>query len=275
MENLIKCAGRLVNTRRICSIIAMSGYQQIPPVVQAGGLTELKGEYYWAAILISIVVISTLSLIIWLLINKRRIEDQLRQTNAQLESKVKARTLELEALNQELRQLSVSDGLTGIANRRHFDNYLQSEWAKAVRYGKTLALIMVDIDFFKAYNDTYGHQTGDECVIKIAAVLQNGVKRASDLTARYGGEEFAIILPETNASGALLLAEQLRLAVEQQEMEHYSSVYGIVTISLGVAACTPKPGSSPAVVISRADQALYDAKRQGRNQVRLWVAGDG
>lgn len=275
MGNLIKCAGRLVNTRRICSIIAMSGYQQIPSVVQAGGLTELKGEYYWAAILISIVVISTLSLIIWLLINKRRIEDQLRQTNAQLESKVKARTLELEALNQELRQLSVSDGLTGIANRRHFDNYLQSEWAKAVRYGKTLALIMVDIDFFKAYNDTYGHQTGDECVIKIAAVLQNGVKRASDLTARYGGEEFAIILPETNASGALLLAEQLRLAVEQQEMEHHSSVYGIVTISLGVAACTPKPGSSPAVVISRADQALYDAKRQGRNQVRLWVAGDG
>lgn len=275
MENLIKCAGRLVNMRRICSIIAMSGYQQIPSVVQARGLTELQSENYWAAILISIVVISTLSLIIWLLLNKRRIEDQLRQTNAQLESKVKARTLELEALNQELRQLSVSDGLTGIANRRHFDNYLQSEWAKAARYGKTLALIMVDIDFFKAYNDTYGHQSGDECVIKIAAVLQNGVKRASDLTARYGGEEYAIILPETNASGALLLAEQLRLAVEQQKMEHHSSVYGIVTISLGVAAFMPKPGSSPAVLVSRADQALYEAKRQGRNQVRLWVAGAG
>nr|WP_092070355.1 diguanylate cyclase [Dendrosporobacter quercicolus]NSL48216.1 diguanylate cyclase [Dendrosporobacter quercicolus DSM 1736]SDM09403.1 diguanylate cyclase (GGDEF) domain-containing protein [Dendrosporobacter quercicolus] len=276
MENLIKCAERLVDTRRICSYIAMFGHQLLSPVDQTQPFVEFQiglAQYYWTVAIISLAAVGAFGLIIWLLISKRRIEEQLRQTKVQLENKVSARTLELEALNRELQQLSVSDALTGIANRRSFDNYLQLEWAKAVRSGKTLAMIMVDIDFFKAYNDTYGHQSGDACVTKVAAILQSGVRRASDLAARYGGEEFAIILPETNTAGAMLLAENLRLSVEQLALEHHRSVYKIVTISLGVAAVAPQLGQPPSMLISRADQALYEAKRQGRNQVKLWVAG--
>ena len=177
---------------------------------------------------------------------------------------------QLAAANDELQRLSNQDGLTGIANRRLFDDFFIAEWQRAVRSEQPLSVIMADVDQFKLYNDTYGHQAGDECLRKVASVLRGGIQRATDLVARYGGEEFAVILPDTDADGAAAVAERLRAAVEGLGIPHAASSVGpVVTISLGVATVRPYADGMPLAVVAQADLALYRAKQQGRNRVAM------
>jgi diguanylate cyclase (GGDEF)-like protein len=168
-----------------------------------------------------------------------------------------------------LRSQTFSDGLTGIANRRHFDVAMEKEHRRAKRGGLPLSLLMIDIDNFKAFNDHYGHQKGDQCLIQVAAALAALLKRPADLMARYGGEEFAIILPETDVDQASLMAEALRLRASELAIPHErsSSETRIVTVSIGIAT---QPAGQPveiAALIGAADRALYQAKRSGRNRI--------
>jgi diguanylate cyclase (GGDEF)-like protein len=177
-------------------------------------------------------------------------------------------TQQLQEANRALQQLSTLDGLTGIANRRAFDSFLADEWKQAVRDRHDLALILIDIDHFKAFNDGYGHQEGDECLRSVARVLHDGVKRSTDLVARYGGEEFAVVLPHTERGAAVRIAEQLRAAVEGLGMPNTHAPSGRVTISAGVGHVWPRRQDEPARLVRAADEALYQAKAEGRNRVR-------
>lgn len=180
----------------------------------------------------------------------------------------KARERELVELAERLRQLSNVDGLTEVANRRHFDQELTRSWRRAQRSGESVSLVMIDIDHFKGYNDEYGHVAGDDCLRRVAEVLRTTVKRPFDLVARYGGEEFAVLLPGTGSTGGEMVAEQMRAAVESLEIPHCrSSVGNWVTISCGVAAAAAAPEVEPASLIAMADRRLYEAKRAGRNRV--------
>jgi diguanylate cyclase (GGDEF)-like protein/PAS domain S-box-containing protein len=176
---------------------------------------------------------------------------------------------ELMQANAELERISHSDGLTGVANRRHFDIFLDGEWRSAARADQSLSLIMIDIDYFKAYNDHYGHQGGDDCLKSVAGALGAALGRPRDLLARYGGEEFAVVLPDTSPEGALHVAENLHGAVERLHLPHVKSdASKYITVSLGVATMMPDAQASiPAVLIAAADKALYQAKMQGRNRI--------
>ncbi|MBD2537334.1 diguanylate cyclase [Coleofasciculus sp. FACHB-SPT36] len=174
---------------------------------------------------------------------------------------------QLEEANQELQRLAVLDGLTQVANRRCFDQYLNSEWQRLVREQAPLSLILGDIDFFKLYNDTYGHQAGDECLKAVASAIRRAVKRSTDLVARYGGEEFAIILPYTVVEGAIRVAEQIRAEVKALAIAHVNSQASQqISLSLGIASVVPTLESSPAMLISAADTTLYQAKAAGRDR---------
>jgi diguanylate cyclase (GGDEF)-like protein len=167
-----------------------------------------------------------------------------------------------------LKLIAFIDGLTGVANRRHFDNTLDLEWRRAMRSAKLLSLIMIDIDFFKNYNDLYGHLAGDSCLQKIAHTLKDSLRRAGNFVARYGGEEFMVILPDTHAEEAYLFAESLREKIENLNIEHKDSkVSKNVTVSLGVSTAVPKKDSEYDELISLVDKALYQAKQGGRNRV--------
>ena len=169
---------------------------------------------------------------------------------------------------RRLELLSSLDGLTGISNRRHFDDFLSREWRRAAREGTPLSLILIDIDFFKKYNDGYGHQAGDSCLKKVAKKLSEIANRPGDLAARYGGEEFVIVLGSTGVKTAADFAEKIRVDVEEMKMPHeYREGDNIVTISLGVASFFSDKTSSPAALIGAADKALYKAKEKGRNKV--------
>ncbi|AKU21954.1 diguanylate cyclase [Massilia sp. NR 4-1] len=168
--------------------------------------------------------------------------------------------------NIELQKLAALDALTGIANRRRFDEVLHVEWQRAQRDRQPLALLLCDVDFFKCYNDSFGHPAGDLCLKKTAAVLTAHLKRAADLAARYGGEEFAIILPDTDAAGALTVAQACIVHLQGLGMANPGAQpLGVVTMSVGVATMVPAPEYSPADLIAQADRALYAAKRSGRN----------
>lgn len=203
------------------------------------------------------------------LAEQERLRDQITAANILLEDKVKARTAELEEANSKLADLSITDSLTGLANRRRFDEVISSEWQRAMRLKIPLAIAMLDVDEFKAYNDSFGHQAGDECLRRIAAVLRDCVQRSGDLIARYGGEEFILVLPGINRSEAGLLADSIRRAVEAEKLEHTSSsIAGVITVSIGVAAEIPHyEVSTINELLGKADNALYAAKRKGRNLV--------
>jgi diguanylate cyclase (GGDEF)-like protein len=174
-----------------------------------------------------------------------------------------------------LRSMSFVDGLTGVANRRQFDEALQREWRACLRTGTSLALIMIDIDYFKQFNDTYGHPAGDACLRAIAGILNGEISRSHDLIARYGGEEFVCLLPDINLAGARIKVEQLRQAVQSLNIPHAaSSTAPMVTISLGLALFIPTSELTPEQLVAAADAELYTAKRAGRNRVCCAACGE-
>ena len=189
--------------------------------------------------------------------------------NLELEALVEQRTRALEAANKKLEDLSNTDGLTGIANRRSFDRALAHEWDRARRSGSPLALIMLDVDLFKPYNDHYGHVSGDACLQALAGVLAASGRRAGEMVARYGGEEFVILLPESEEKNALEVAQRVQQAIWALALPHEKSAPGIVTASFGVASMMPSGQYSPDDLVRSADSALYQAKQGGRNLVQV------
>jgi diguanylate cyclase (GGDEF)-like protein len=187
----------------------------------------------------------------------------------QLEERVDERTRDLAAANDQLAALSMTDPLTGIANRRRFDAVFSAELQRAIRTSTPLTLLMIDVDFFKRYNDQYGHQAGDDCLRRVGALLQSHARRATDLAARYGGEEFTLVAADTDPATASALAETLRAAIESLRMPHVASPLGVLTASIGVVSLVPNQSTTTALVLGLADQAMYRAKDQGRNQAVL------
>lgn len=198
--------------------------------------------------------------------------DELRRTVAELrqaQDEVVRQNQLLEEANARLASLSLSDELTGIANRRGLQQALEQEWRRARRHGDTLAFVLLDLDHFKRLNDTRGHSAGDACLRRIGRFLQDGLRRRGDLVARYGGEEFALVLPATSAEGAVAVCEQLRRGISDLALAHPEAPGGHVTASFGVAVASPGPDDDVAMLVAAADRALYRAKADGRNCVRL------
>ena len=192
--------------------------------------------------------------------DRKRVEADLRYTESILRR-----------ANLELEKLVNVDGLTQVANRRCFDNRLEDEWSRLCRDSQPLSLLLFDIDYFKLYNDCYGHQAGDDCLKLVAQAAQAVLYRPADLVARYGGEEFAVILPNTDRIGALVVAEQIRAEITKLDIVHQNSHIGdTVTISIGVASALPDPYQNPNLLIKWADLALYRAKQQGRDRVEFF-----
>jgi len=176
---------------------------------------------------------------------------------------------QLEAHNVALREESSMDALTGIPNRRSFDAAFEQEWKHATRSGKPLALLLADVDHFKKYNDTYGHQRGDECLKAVAGAMRTAARREVDVVARYGGEEFALLLPDTPPVSALLVAGRVLEGLRGLRLAHEGSPGGHVTMSIGVCSTVPHADIAAAALVKTADRALYDAKSKGRNQAVL------
>ena len=187
-------------------------------------------------------------------------------------SRQKHAELALEVVMTDLAEQAATDPLTGVANRRTFEKSMTMEWRRAMRVGDPLSLLLIDIDDFKAFNDFYGHQAGDNCLRFVASTIAETIRRAHDLVARYGGEEFVVMLPATGLDGAQRTAEMIRAAIAAQAVPHGASTCGKVAISVGVAMSIPMSGGDPVALIEAADSALYAAKRQGRN--RVVIAGD-
>lgn len=189
----------------------------------------------------------------------RRMQKELQEVNN-----------ELEKANFELERLANLDGLTQIPNRRHFDSVLGNEWKRMTREKDPVSLIMCDIDYFKRYNDTYGHIAGDECLKKVAQSVCCMLKRPADLVARYGGEEFAVLLPKTTPDGALAVANEILSGIRDLKIEHISSdISPFVTMSVGVGGMVPETDIRPEALVERTDKALYRAKANGRNRIEM------
>jgi diguanylate cyclase (GGDEF)-like protein len=193
----------------------------------------------------------------------------LRDLQADLMRVVRERTEALEEANRKLAQMSYVDAVTEVSNRRSFEEELTMEWRRSARTKSKLSLLMADIDGFKAFNDALGHQAGDEALKKVAAVIDLSVMRAGDIVARYGGEEFAVLLPDTDLRGATALAERIRVAIEERNIWHPATPRGRLTVSIGVATMTGGEDGEPSSLVRAADGALYQAKRDGRNLVRV------
>ncbi len=216
------------------------------------------GNYMWVEASLKLVHDPVMHAPIGILYIVRDIQDR-----KQAEQDLQSAYLALEAL-------AATDSLTQLANRRHFDHVLSTEWRRCQRAKQPLSTLLIDVDFFKAYNDTYGHLKGDNCLKEIAGMTREVATRCSDLVARFGGEEFAVILPNTSYAGAMQVAEEIRSAMEQLRLPHHGSPLGQVTISIGCATTVPVTGQRATHLLHQADEALYEAKRCGRNQVYGW-----
>ncbi|MBN2401875.1 MAG: diguanylate cyclase [Spirochaetes bacterium] len=263
LPSIIKDARRLIRTSLLMGIIGIPvliyliwfllGHYVLKPVnkLKTQIRTIADGNYKNISRLQSKDEIGMLSLFI----------DNMAQT-------ISSRSEDLKSANRKLELLTITDGLTGIYNRRHFDDIIRSEWNRAVRSSLPLSVIMCDIDFFKKYNDMYGHQAGDECLIMIARALKGMIRREGDKVFRYGGEEFIAILPNTPPDAAVQIALSFLAAVTRLNRKHeHSPDYGIVTLSAGVSSAKPDKDSEPGYLIGLADGALYKSKQNGRNIV--------
>lgn len=245
---------------------AASGYMELLSIL----LTNPVQVTTFLVLIVALILFGTgLALMV-----HERSESQLARQSGLLEQQnrlLQQYSNRLEAANLSLTELSITDSLTGLGNRRHFDEVLRTEWERARRGGKPLALLLIDIDCFKDYNDCYGHQAGDDCLMKVATVLRTSLRRAGDLAARYGGEEFAVVPVDADLEQARQLAQAICRAVAAQALAHVRSPHGRVTVSIGVAALVPSldAQSEPAALIRRADAALYRAKEGGRNKVEV------
>lgn len=195
---------------------------------------------------------------------------RLIKNGLQAETELLATRDALRAFNQRLEKQALEDELTRLANRRRFISALEDEFARAQRYQRPLALILFDVDYFKQYNDIYGHSAGDDCLRSVARAIRSGQKRPADLAARYGGEEFCLLLPETDGDGARQVAEQVRQAVEALAIVHAGCPWSRLSLSAGVHVCVPQAGEGPESLIQKADKALYAAKAAGRDRVQLY-----
>lgn len=204
---------------------------------------------------------------------RKKAEQEIEKYQRNLERIVDERTAELNRINEHLERIARIDSTTGIYNRRHFNETLEAELRRSRRMNENLSLMMCDVDYFKNYNDTYGHIAGDNCLKEVATTLDNSFNRASDLVARYGGEEFAIILPGITSKKALSLAKDLIEEMRERRLPHQSSPIGeIVTISIGVATMQSDELINCTSILSAADKALYQAKESGRNKAQQYSA---
>ncbi len=219
--------------------------------------TVLEQEYYY----------NSFSLKAWFHIVAVKLGDGFAMTFRDISDR-KQIEITLKKANLRLTYQANIDSLTQIANRRRFDEYIAQEWSRCAREREYLSLILCDVDYFKAYNDNYGHQAGDNCLYEVAKGIERGVKRPADVAFRYGGEEFAIILPHTEGQGAIKVAEDIHQQIQLLQIPHASSeISNIISLSLGVSSIIPDTRSSPHTLISAADDALYDAKLKGRDRI--------
>ena len=219
--------------------------------------TVLEKEYYY----------SSDSLQVWFHIVAVKLGDGFAMTFRDISDR-KQIEITLKKANLKLTYQANIDSLTQIANRRRFDEYIAQEWSRCAREREYLSLILCDVDYFKAYNDTYGHQAGDDCLYQVAQAIERAVKRPADIAFRYGGEEFAVILPYTEGQGAIRVAEEIHQQVRELQILHdASAIDQIISMSIGVSSIIPDTRSSPHTLIAAADAALYDAKSKGRNRV--------
>jgi len=248
------------NIVRIISFHRVDGYPLV--VIAAFDKNEILTD--WRRESFASFIISSILLLILSLLGYRLIKIMSQQIQAQKELQY-SESAYIEA-NKALGQLALEDGLTGLSNRRKFDLFISSEINKAKRKPDDLALILIDIDLFKKYNDYYGHVQGDECLKSVSTLIKKNITRENDLAARYGGEEFAIVLPNTDYVGAFIIAEKIRTDVERSAIQHYESPAKVVTISIGISALSGSKADTPEQLIDIADKALYVAKSNGRNR---------
>ncbi|HEY9628417.1 MAG TPA: diguanylate cyclase [Coleofasciculaceae cyanobacterium] len=245
----------------IIFLSALDGVIDKVMAFSAGGIDYITKPFQMAEVLARVTTHLTLC----------RLQKQLQAQNEMLQRQVRDRQMVEEALqiaNQKLLHLVNTDELTHLANRRRFDDYLAYEWRRMMREQQPLSLIFCDIDFFKQYNDAYGHLKGDACLQSIAAVLKATAKRTADLPARYGGEEMVVILPNTPALGALQVAQEIQSSIQQLQISHMGSpVSPYVTLSFGIATLMPSAGLAARHLIAAADAALYQAKSEGRDRI--------
>lgn len=258
------------NVDGVHRIYAFKRSDQYPLVTTvAFGQNEAMQAWWTQTKQYAAVVVVLLGLLIAL--GRRLIAHISRRIGA--ENKLRTAQAALIELNQSLEILASEDKLTGLANRRYLDQFLDVEFKRARRLGSSLSLILIDVDFFKRYNDHYGHLAGDECLRIISQSIKRCVRRPGDMTARYGGEEIAVVMPDTDESGARSVAESILRGIADEQLPHLSSPFKIVSVSLGLATCAPhERDHDEKSLINRADLALYVAKSQGRN--RLSVAPD-
>ncbi|WP_432239597.1 sensor domain-containing diguanylate cyclase [Herbaspirillum robiniae] len=256
---------RLDGVQRLISYHRLQKYPLLVSVAmsQEDALADWRQEtlVYSAGVLLLLLMISAFG---WRLIGQ--IELRLRA-----EMKAVRAMNELQEVNRTLEMLAHQDGLTGLSNRRHFDEVLEKEYRRSTRGGGPLSLVLIDVDFFKQYNDIYGHQAGDECLRQVGRVLKDLQRRPADLAVRYGGEEMLMLLPSTDAVGAAQMAEKIRAGIQALGIVHKASATGVVTVSAGVNSILPDQKHVPPIkeLVGQADAALYEAKRGGRNQVRI------
>nr|WP_315248332.1 sensor domain-containing diguanylate cyclase [uncultured Duganella sp.] len=262
-------AGTGMMTAKVDGIERLYSYRHLDqyPLIVAAGLSkeDVFAEWDWLAMEIMGGTLAAVAALLWLF---GRLLRQIK-VREQIEAALQITAGELEKANANLESIAMQDGLTGLANRRAFDDTLEHEVRRAQRDNKLVSLIMLDVDFFKKFNDTYGHLAGDECLRALARAVAGCLGRSEDLAARYGGEEFAVIMPGAETDGALQVAEEIRKAVMALNIRHAGNSSGVVTISLGVATIAPgqEHGADQKSLIKQADERLYQSKSNGRNRV--------